>query len=176
MNWTGLLSGSRASRSEARGQGRKEGDGVSMNRSEFGSPFRIEDGSRFRMKDFDPGETLGLKSKDHAKEILERGIARLEKLQEKLYAQDRWSILLILQGMDAAGEDSTIKHVMSGVNPEGCQVHSFKTPSAEELQHDYLWRTSHALPERGQIGIFNRSYYEDGLIVREHPEQLGLEK
>jgi PPK2 family polyphosphate:nucleotide phosphotransferase len=147
-----------------------------MKRSEFVSPFRIEDGLRFRLKDFDPGETLGLKSKEHAKEILERGIARLEKLQEKLYAQDRWSILLILQGMDAAGKDSTIKHVMSGVNPEGCQVHSFKTPSTEELQHDYLWRTSRALPERGQIGIFNRSYYEEVLIVRVHPELLALEK
>jgi PPK2 family polyphosphate:nucleotide phosphotransferase len=147
-----------------------------MKPREFVRPFRIEDGSRFRLKDFDPRETLGLKSKEHAKEILERGISRLEELQEKLYAQDRWAILLILQGMDAAGKDSTIKHVMSGMNPEGCQVHSFKTPSAEELQHDFLWRTSLALPERGQIGIFNRSYYEEVLIVRVHPKLLALEK
>jgi PPK2 family polyphosphate:nucleotide phosphotransferase len=147
-----------------------------MKRNDFVSPFLIQNGSHFRLKDFDPGETLGLKSKEHAKETLERGVARLEELQEKLYAQNRWAILLILQGMDAAGKDSTIKHVMSGVNPEGCQVHSFKTPSAEELQHDFLWRTSHALPERGQIGIFNRSYYEEVLIVRVHPELLALEK
>jgi len=147
-----------------------------MKPGKFVRPFRIEDGSRFRLKDFDPRETLGLKSKEHAKEILERGIVHLEELQEKLYAQDRWAILLILQGMDAAGKDSTIKHVMSGVNPEGCQVHSFKTPSAEELQHDFLWRTSIALPERGQIGIFNRSYYEEVLIVRVHPKLLALEK
>ena len=143
---------------------------------ECAKPFRVEDGRDFRLKDFDPCETLGLKSKEHAQERLERGIARLEKLQEKLFAQDRWAILLILQAMDAAGKDSMIKHVMSGVNPQGCQVHSYKTPSAEELDHDFLWRTSRSLPERGKIGIFNRSYYEEVLVVRVHPEILAREK
>jgi PPK2 family polyphosphate:nucleotide phosphotransferase len=147
-----------------------------MKLRECAKPFRVEDGKDFRLKDFDPRETLGLKSKEHAQERLERGIARLEKLQEKLFAQDRWAILLILQAMDAAGKDSTIKHVMSGVNPQGCQVHSYKTPSAEELDHDFLWRTSRSLPERGQIGIFNRSYYEEVLVVRVHPELLAREK
>jgi len=146
-----------------------------MKSREYVKPFRIVDGSHFRLKDFDPAETLGLKSKDHAKEALERGIARFSRLQEKLYAQDRWGILLVLQAMDAAGKDSTIKHVMSGVNPQGCQVNSFKTPSAEELQHDFLWRTWHCLPERGKIGIFNRSYYEEVLVVRVHPELLARE-
>jgi PPK2 family polyphosphate:nucleotide phosphotransferase len=138
--------------------------------------FEVKNGSRFRLKDFDPGETLGLKSKEHAKDALERGIARLSELQGKLYAQDRWAILMNLQAMDAAGKDSTIKHVMSGVNPQGCQVHSFKAPSPEELQHDFLWRTSRSLPERGGIGIFNRSYYEEVLAVRVHPEFLSNEK
>ncbi len=147
-----------------------------MKLREFAKPFRIADGSQFRLKDFDPADTQGLKSKEHAKKDLERGIARLAELQEKLYAQDRWAILLILQAMDAAGKDSTIKHVMSGVNPQGCQVNSFKAPSEEELQHDFLWRTSHALPERGKIGIFNRSYYEEVLAVRVHPELLAREK
>jgi PPK2 family polyphosphate:nucleotide phosphotransferase len=147
-----------------------------MKTREYVKPFRVAEGSRFRLKDFSAAETLGLKSKEHAQRTLERGIARLAELQEKLYAQDRWAILLILQAMDAAGKDSTIKHVMSGVNPQGCQVHSFKTPSVEELQHDFLWRTSCALPERGQIGIFNRSYYEEVLVVRVHPELLAPEK
>src|ERR1700692_900221 len=147
-----------------------------MKRREFAKPFQVADGSHFRLKDFNPADTLGLKSKEHAKEALERGIARLAKLQEKLYAQDRWAVLLILQAMDAAGKDSTIKHVMSGVNPQGCQVNSFKAPSPEELQHDFLWRTSRSLPERGQIGIFNRSYYEEVLAVRVHPELLSHEK
>jgi PPK2 family polyphosphate:nucleotide phosphotransferase len=147
-----------------------------MKQREFAKPFQVADGSHFRLKEFDPAETLGLKSKEHAKETLERGIARMAKLQEKLYAQDRWAILLVLQAMDAAGKDSTIKHVMSGVNPQGCQVNSFKAPSSEELQHDFLWRTSRALPERGMIGIFNRSYYEEVLAVRVHPELLGGEK
>ncbi len=147
-----------------------------MKLRDFAKPFQIADGSHFRLKDFDPAETLGLKSKEHAKEALERGIARLAKLQEKLYAQDRWAILVILQAMDAAGKDGTIKHVMSGVNPQGCEVHAFKAPSAEELQHDYLWRTSRALPERGKIGIFNRSYYEEVLAVRVHPELLAQKK
>ena len=144
-----------------------------MKRHEYVKPFEIADGSTFRLKDFDPAETLGIKSKEHAHKTLEQGIARLTELQEKLYAQDRWGILLILQGMDAAGKDSTIKHVMSGVNPQGCQVSSFKTPSAEDLQHDFLWRTSRQLPERGHIGIFNRSYYEEVLVVRVHPEMLA---
>lgn len=147
-----------------------------MKLRECAKPFRIEDGKNLRLKDFDPCETLGLKSKEHAQERLEHGIARLAKLQEKLFAQDRWAILLILQAMDAAGKDSMIKHVMSGVNPQGCQVHSYKTPSAEELDHDFLWRTSRSLPERGKIGIFNRSYYEEVLVVRVHPELLAREK
>lgn len=147
-----------------------------MKSHEFVKPFRIADGSRFRLKDYDPAETLGLKSKEHAQKTLERGIKRLSELQEKLYAQDRWAILIVLQAMDAGGKDSTIKHVMSGVNPEGCRVTSFKTPSAEELNHDFLWRTTRALPERGAIGIFNRSYYEEVLVVRVHPELLAREK
>ncbi|HWX39142.1 MAG TPA: polyphosphate kinase 2 family protein [Candidatus Sulfotelmatobacter sp.] len=147
-----------------------------MKLREYVMPFEITDGSGFRLKDFDPADTLGLKSKERAQETLERGIARLANLQEKLYAQDRWGILLILQAMDAAGKDSTIKHVMSGVNPQGCDVHSFKSPSADELQHDFLWRTSRSLPERGKIGIFNRSYYEEVLAVRVHPEFLDAEK
>lgn len=147
-----------------------------MKTREFVKPFEVADGSQFRLKDFDPAETLGLKSKERAQETLERGIARLTVLQEKLYAQDRWGLLLILQGMDAAGKDSTVKHVMSGVNPQGCDVHSFKTPSDEELQHDFMWRTSRTLPERGKIGIFNRSYYEEVLAVRVHPELLAREK
>jgi PPK2 family polyphosphate:nucleotide phosphotransferase len=147
-----------------------------MKPREFAKPFRIADGSRFRLKDFHTADTLGLKSKEHAKKRLDRGIARLANLQKKLYAQDRWAVLLILQAMDAAGKDSTISHVMSGVNPQGCQVSSFKAPSAEELQHDFLWRTSRCLPERGKIGIFNRSYYEEVLVVRVHPELFARER
>jgi len=147
-----------------------------MKTREFAKPFQVANGSQFRLRDFDPAETLGLKSKMRAQETLERGIERLAELQEKLYAQDRWGLLLILQGMDGAGKDSTIKHVMSGVNPQGCQVHSFKAPSDEELQHDFLWRTARTLPERGKIGIFNRSYYEEVLVVRVHPELLAREK
>jgi len=147
-----------------------------MKSRDFAKAFRVTNGSHFRLKDFHPRETLGLKSKEHATEILERGIARLSELQGKLFAQDRWAVLMNLQAMDAAGKDSTIKHVMSGVNPQGCQVHAFKAPSAEELQHDYLWRTTRSIPERGQIGIFNRSYYEEVLAVRVHPEVLSHEK
>ncbi len=147
-----------------------------MKLHDFAKSFRVEDGSHFRMKDFSTADTLDLKSKEHAKKTLERGVARLAKLQEKLYAQDRWAILMILQGMDAAGKDSTINHVMSGVNPQGCQVNSFKTPSDEELQHDFLWRTSNSLPERGKIGIFNRSYYEEVLVVRVHPKLLARQR
>ena len=147
-----------------------------MKPSEYAKRFRVTDGPNFRMKDFDPAETLGLKSKEHAQETLEHGIARLCDLQEKLYAQDRWAILVVLQAMDAAGKDSTIKHVMSGLNPQGCSVSSFKEPSTEELNHDFLWRAAHALHERGRIGIFNRSYYEEVLVVRVHPEILSRER
>jgi PPK2 family polyphosphate:nucleotide phosphotransferase len=147
-----------------------------MKPSKYAKPFRVPDGASFRLKDFDPAETLGLKSKEHAHETLERGIARLCDLQEKLYAQDRWAVLVILQGMDAAGKDSTIKHVMSGLNPQGCSVTSFKAPSAEDLDHDFLWRATRSLPERGKIGIFNRSYYEEVLVARVHPEILSREK
>ena len=139
------------------------------------SPFRITSGKGFRMKDVDPGDTLGIKPdrKGEAKEVLERGVEWLAAEQDRLYAQDRWSVLLIFQAMDAAGKDGTIKHVMSGVNPQGCQVYSFKQPSAEDLDHDFLWRTTKCLPERGRIGIFNRSYYEEVLVVRVHPEILA---
>jgi PPK2 family polyphosphate:nucleotide phosphotransferase len=139
-------------------------------------PYRIEDGRHFRLKDFDPGDTGEFRSKEDAQDALEAGVAQLRDLQDKLYAQERWAVLLILQGMDAAGKDSVIKHVMSGVNPQGCQVHGFKGPSEEELNHDYLWRTNRRLPARGQIGIFNRSYYEEVLVVRVHKDLLQNEK
>ena len=139
---------------------------------EFSRPYRVTNGQKFRLKDVDPEDTAHLESDENAKEILERGVALLADQQERLYAQDRWGVLLIFQAMDAAGKDGTIKHVMSGVNPQGVQVYSFKAPSSEELDHDYLWRCKKALPERGRIGIFNRSYYEDVLVVRVHPELL----
>jgi len=136
-------------------------------------PFRITKGEDFRLKDFDPAETCGLKlDKGETAELIERGIAWLTEEQDMLYAQNRWSLLLVFQAMDAAGKDSTIKHVMSGVNPQGCQVVSFKQPSSEELDHDFMWRYLRHLPERGRIGIFNRSYYEEVLVVRVHPEIL----
>jgi PPK2 family polyphosphate:nucleotide phosphotransferase len=136
-------------------------------------PFRITKGEDFRLKDFDPGDTCGLElDKGEAAELRELGVAWLAEEQDMLYAQDRWSLLLIFQAMDAAGKDSTIKHVMSGVNPQGCQVFSFKQPSSEELDHDFMWRYLRHLPERGRIGIFNRSYYEEVLVVRVHPEIL----
>jgi PPK2 family polyphosphate:nucleotide phosphotransferase len=144
--------------------------------SKLSKPYRVEDGKKFRLKDFDPEDTGSLKSKDEAEELLNRSIVELAALQDKLYAQDRWAILLVFQAMDAAGKDSAIKHVMSGVNPQGCQVYSFKAPSPEELDHDYLWRTMVRIPERGRIGIFNRSYYEEVLIVRVHPDIFGREK
>jgi PPK2 family polyphosphate:nucleotide phosphotransferase len=147
-----------------------------MKPSKYVNPFRVTDGGSFRLKNFDPADTLGLKSKDHAHETLERGIALLSELQEMLFAQDRWGILVILQAMDAAGKDSTIKHVMSGVNPQGCSVTSFKTPSSEELDHDFLWRALRYLPQRGHIGIFNRSYYEEVLVARVHSEILARER
>jgi PPK2 family polyphosphate:nucleotide phosphotransferase len=140
------------------------------------APYCVEDGDKFRLKDFDPGDTGQIRSKPHAHKLLEQGIASMADLQDKLYAQDRWGVLLIFQAMDAAGKDGAIKHVMSGVNPQGCQVYSFKIPSSEELDHDFMWRTSTRLPERGRIGIFNRSYYEEALVVRVHPEVLKGER
>ena len=145
---------------------------------ELAAPFRVTDGARFRLRDVNPGDTLSLKSEDkpRAKEALALGVEALAELQDKLYAQDRWAVLLIFQAMDAAGKDGAIKHVMSGINPQGCQVFSFKSPSAEELDHDYLWRCMKCLPNRGHIGIFNRSYYEETLVVRVHPEFLAGQK
>ena len=141
-------------------------------------PFRITDGEGFRLKDVDPADTLdfGSEDKPRAKEALVMGIEALASLQDMLYAQDSWAVLLIFQAMDAAGKDGTIKHVLSGVNPQGVQVHSFKAPSTEELDHDFLWRTACRLPERGRIGVFNRSYYEEVLVVRVHPEYLERQK
>ena len=148
-----------------------------MSRAErFAKPFRIRNGRTFRLKHVNPADTGPIKSRAQAERWLERGVARLAQLQEKLYAEDSWALLLIFQAMDAAGKDGTIKHVMSGVNPQGCQVYSFKAPSAEELDHDFLWRTNRCLPERGRIGIFNRSYYEETLVVRVHPEALDSQK
>ncbi len=138
--------------------------------------FRIDNGKGFRLKDYDPADTGHWKSKEHAEKTLQERVARTAELQDKLYAQDNWALLLIFQAMDAAGKDGAIKHVMSGVNPQGCEVSSFKAPSSQELQHDFLWRTTLRLPERGHIGIFNRSYYEEVLVVRVHPEALNGEK
>jgi PPK2 family polyphosphate:nucleotide phosphotransferase len=137
--------------------------------------YRVTDPRRFRLAACDAADTGGLASKQRAAAALARGIERLAALQEKLYAQDRWALLLVFQAMDAAGKDGTIKHVMSGVNPQGCEVSAFKAPSVTELDHDYLWRCVRALPERGRIGIFNRSYYEEVLVVRVHPELLGAQ-
>jgi len=146
--------------------------------SELSKPYRIERGKGFELKAFDPKDTGELKSEDkpRAQEALAAGIDALAGLQDRLYAQDRWSVLLIFQAMDAAGKDGAIKHVMSGVNPQGCQVYSFKAPSPEELDHDFLWRTTRCLPERGRIGVFNRSYYEEVLVVRVHSELLAKQK
>jgi PPK2 family polyphosphate:nucleotide phosphotransferase len=138
--------------------------------------YRVTDGRRFRLAEVDPDDVSGIRGRAQAEQALRRGVERLSALQEKLYADDRWAVLLIFQAMDAAGKDSTIEHVMSGVNPQGCQVYSFKAPSAEELDHDFLWRCSKALPERGRIGIFNRSYYEEALVVRVHPELLAHQR
>src|SRR6185503_16270366 len=138
--------------------------------------YRVTDGRQFRLKDVAPGDTGGLTSREQAEKWLQRGVDTLRELEDKLYAQDRYALLLIFQAMDAAGKDGTIKHVMSGVNPQSCQVYSFKAPSKEELDHDYLWRTSRCLPERGRIGIFNRSYYEEVLVVRVHPELLQYQR
>jgi len=139
--------------------------------------YRIGKPGKFRLKDIDPADTFDLdKLEDHADELLAEGVAKLAELQDMLYAQDHWSVLLIFQAMDAAGKDGTIKHVLSGVNPQGVQVFSFKAPSAEDLDHDFLWRSVRCLPERGRIGIFNRSYYEETLVVRVHPELLEKQK
>jgi len=142
-------------------------------------PFRVSNGRHFHLKDVDPSDTLEFNKdadKSRAKEALTTGITALAELQNKLYAQDKWAVLLIFQAMDAAGKDGAIKHVMSGVNPQGCQVFSFKSPSSEELDHDYLWRCMKCLPNRGHIGIFNRSYYEEVLVVRVHPTFLAKQR
>jgi PPK2 family polyphosphate:nucleotide phosphotransferase len=140
-------------------------------------PFRITKGNGFKLADFDPGDTLGLRlDKGEAGDLLQRGTVLLAEEQDMLYAQKSWSVLLVFQAMDAAGKDGTIKHVMSGVNPQGCQVFSFKQPSSEDLDHDFLWRYAKCLPERGRIGIFNRSYYEEVLVVRVHEDILERQR
>jgi len=145
---------------------------------QLSKPYRVRKGKKFRLEDVNPGDTgdLNPDDKEHAKEMLREGVEALTELQDMLYGQDRWSLLLIFQAMDAAGKDGTIKHVMSGVNPQGCQVSSFKAPTSTDLDHDYLWRCVKELPERGRIGIFNRSYYEETLVVRVHPEFLAGQK
>ncbi|MGE5129691.1 MAG: polyphosphate kinase 2 family protein [Sphingomonadaceae bacterium] len=144
----------------------------------FVKPHRVTHGKRFRLKDHDPGDThgIGSESKEEAKELLARGVEWLAEAQERLYAQDRWGVLVVFQAMDAAGKDGAIKHVMSGVNPQGVDVTPFKAPSSEELDHDFMWRCMRALPERGRIGIFNRSYYEEVLVVRVHRELLARQQ
>jgi PPK2 family polyphosphate:nucleotide phosphotransferase len=144
-----------------------------MSLATIAADYRITDGRKFSLRVIPPDDVGGIESRSRAEELLARGIEQLSDLQERLYAQDRWAVLLIFQAMDAAGKDSTIKHVMSGVNPQGCEVYSFKAPSNEELDHDFMWRTNRRLPERGRIGIFNRSYYEEVLVVRVHPELLA---
>src|SRR5499433_835964 len=146
-------------------------------RRQLAERYRVRPGQAFRLKDWDSADTGGLDfSKDEAEAHRRKGVERLLDLQDKLYAQDRWAVLLVFQAMDAAGKDSTIKHVMSGVNPQGVEVFSFKQPSPEELDHDFMWRYSTRLPERGKIGIFNRSYYEEVLVVRVHQELLKQQK
>ena len=147
---------------------------VIKNATKLAEPFRIAEGDKFQLKSVDPGDTLDFTSEDksRAREALANGVQALTDLQDKLYAQDQWALLVIFQAMDAAGKDGAIKHVMSGVNPQGCQVYSFKAPSSEDLDHDYMWRCVKCLPERGRIGIFNRSYYEETIAVRVHPEFL----
>jgi PPK2 family polyphosphate:nucleotide phosphotransferase len=139
--------------------------------------YRVTKARGFRLKDYDPGDTAALEmEKTEAEALLKQGVVRLAEMQDKLYAQDRWSVLCVFQAMDAAGKDGVIRHVFSGVNPQGCQVHSFKAPGAMELDHDFLWRHSIALPERGRIGIHNRSWYEEALVLRVHPELLARQK
>jgi len=149
-----------------------------MNIDKLLQRYRVEHGKHFRLSDYDPADTHGLKSelKPQAKKLLAEGVEKLSELQDVLAAQDRWGLLLIFQAMDAAGKDGTIKHVMSGVNPQGVEVWSFKVPSPEELRHGFLWRTTKCIPGRGKIGIFNRSYYEEVLVVRVHPQVLENEK
>jgi PPK2 family polyphosphate:nucleotide phosphotransferase len=139
-------------------------------------PYCVSKGEKFRLKDYDTSDTGEVKSKEQSQKIIDNRAGLLSNLQEKLYAQDRWAVLLVMQGMDAAGKDGVIKHVMSGVNPQGCNVHAFKAPSTEELNHDYLWRAHRCVPERGMIGIFNRSYFEEVLVVRVHPTLLRAQK
>ena len=152
---------------------------IIKNASELAAPFRISKGKNFRLKDVDPEDTLDFTKdadKSRSKEVLAAGVTALAELQDKLYAQDKWAVLLVFQAMDAAGKDGAIKHVLSGINPQGCQVYSFKSPSSDDLDHDYLWRCMKCLPNRGHIGIFNRSYYEEVLVVRVHPEFLAKQK
>ena len=153
--------------------GKKSGKGKTDGLHE---PFRVTDGGKFRLARMSTDDTGAIDCKEDAERALADGVERLAEMQEKLYAQDQWGVLLIFQAMDAAGKDGAIEHVMSGVNPQGCQVFSFKAPTSHELDHDFLWRTSRCLPERGRIGIFNRSYYEEVLVVRVHPEFLGGQK
>jgi PPK2 family polyphosphate:nucleotide phosphotransferase len=140
------------------------------------APYCVSKGEKFRLRDYDTSDTGEVKSKEQNQKIVDNRVGLLSNLQEKLYAQDRWALLVVIQGMDAAGKDGVIKHVMSGVNPQGCDVHAFKTPSNEELNHDYLWRAHRCVPERGKIGIFNRSYYEEVLVVRVHPTLLQAQR
>ena len=148
-----------------------------MSLDKFAELYRVDNPDKFRIDEWDPGDTGKLDiDKKEAKDFLKEGVERLSDLQEKLYAQDRWAVLLIFQAMDAAGKDSVIEHVMKGVNPQGCEVHAFKQPSEEELDHDFMWRTTRRLPQRGRIGIFNRSYYEEVLVVRVHPGALEKQK
>src|SRR6185437_5316679 len=149
---------------------------MSITLKDLSDRYRVCDGKKFRLKDFDPDDTWKFKSKEHADDMLQHSLERLSEMQGRLYAQNEWALLLIFQAMDAAGKDGTIKHVMSGVNPQGCEVYSFKAPSNEELDHDFLWRCMKRLPERGRIGIFNRSYYEETLVVRLHKEFLAKQK
>jgi len=144
--------------------------------ADLAKPYRVSKGEGFRLKDYDPQDTNGLKNKKNAKETLEHSKQLLSEFQEKLYAQDRWSLLLIFQAMDAAGKDGAVKHVMSGINPQGCDVTSFKAPSKEELDHEFLWRAHRVIPSRGKIGIFNRSYYEEVLVVRVHQDLLNAQQ
>jgi len=143
---------------------------------QLAAPYCVAKGEKFRLKDYDSSDTGEVRDQEHSRKIIESRAGLLSNLQEKLYAQDRWALLLVIQAMDAAGKDGVIKHVMSGVNPQGCDVHSFKTPSTEELSHDYLWRSHSRVPERGMIGIFNRSYYEEVLVVRVHRKILEAQK
>src|ERR1700723_1171278 len=147
-----------------------------MKTGKLAHKYRVESGKHFRLKDYDPADTGHLHSKENAADALQKAILRTAELQDKLYAQNNWAMLLIFQAMDAAGKDGAIKHVMSGVNPQGCQVYSFKAPSEPELQHDFLWRTTNKLPERGKLGIFNRSYYEEVLVVRVHSAILKSQR